>query len=254
MKVTAFIGSGRKQHTYRAAEAFLQNLQSLGDVDYEIVRLSDYSIGTCTGCRRCLDKGSESCHLKDDRDILMEKIVNSDGVVFATPNYAFQVSGMMKNFIDRMAFVLHRPRYFGKAFTCIVSQGIGMGDKITEYLGFIGRGFGFNVLKGCCIKTMEPITENARAKIDKTISRQSMKFYQLLTCKRNPAPSLFWLMAFRMGRTSMHRMLNDEWRDYTYYRDNGWFESDYFYPVRLNPVKKLAGILFDRFALRIIRS
>lgn len=35
MKVTAFIGSGRKKHTYRAAEMFLQKLQALGDVDYE---------------------------------------------------------------------------------------------------------------------------------------------------------------------------------------------------------------------------
>lgn len=254
MKVTAFIGSGRKQHTYRAAEVFLQNLQALGNVDYEIVRLSDYSIRSCTGCRRCLDKGSEFCPLKDDRDILIDKIINSDGVVFATPNYAFQVSGMMKNFLDRMAFMLHRPRFFGKTFTCIVAQGIGLGGKITKYLDFIGKGLGFNVVKGFCIKTIEPITENAQAKIDKTIDRQSIKFYQVMKARRNTVPSMFRLMVFRMGRTSMNRMLDEKWRDYTYYRDNGWFVSDYFYPVRLNPVKKLAGKLFDRFALRIIRS
>ena len=29
MKVTAFIGSGRKRHSYNASEKFLQNLQSL---------------------------------------------------------------------------------------------------------------------------------------------------------------------------------------------------------------------------------
>jgi len=28
-------------------------------------------------------------------------------------------------------------------------------------------------------------------------------------------------------------------------RDKGWLDSDYFYPVRLNPLKKVAGRYFD---------
>lgn len=253
MKVTAFIGSGRKQHTYRAAELFLQNLQALGDVDYEIVRLSDYSITQCKGCRLCIDKGSEFCPLKDDRDLLIEKINSSDGVVFATPNYAFQVSGMMKNFLDRIAFIFHRPRYFGKSFTSIVTQGISQGGKIVKYLDFVGRGLGFNITKGICIKTLEPFTESSFAKMETSINCHSTRFYGSLTGCRNPVPSMFWLMVFRMARTSMRRMLNEKCRDFIYYRDKGWFESDYFYPVKLNVFKKLAGKIFDSLALRIIR-
>ena len=44
MKVTAFIGSARKKHTYNATEKFLQKLQSLGNIEYEIVSLSDYNL------------------------------------------------------------------------------------------------------------------------------------------------------------------------------------------------------------------
>ena len=47
MKVTAFIGSARKKHTYNAAEQFLKKLQSLGDIEYEIVPLSDYNLKIC---------------------------------------------------------------------------------------------------------------------------------------------------------------------------------------------------------------
>jgi len=32
----------------------------------------------------------------------------SDGVIFATPNYSFQVSGIMKVFLDRLGFAFHR--------------------------------------------------------------------------------------------------------------------------------------------------
>ena len=93
MRVTAFIGSARKQHTYKASEQFLQKLQSLGDIEYEIVMLSDYNLEICKGCLLCLNKGEEFCPFKDDRDRLIEKMISSDGVIFASPTYSFQVSG-----------------------------------------------------------------------------------------------------------------------------------------------------------------
>ena len=112
MRVTAFVGSARKKHTYQAAEKFLQHLQSMGHVEYEIVVLNDYNLKICRGCKLCLDKGEELCPLQDDRDILMEKIKQSEGVLFASPNYSFQVSGMMKVFLDRFGYLFHRPQYF----------------------------------------------------------------------------------------------------------------------------------------------
>jgi multimeric flavodoxin WrbA len=254
MKVTAFIGSGRKRHTYHASLKFLQNLQSFGNVDYEIVMLSDYNLGTCQGCKLCLDKGEELCPFKDDRDILIGKMKNSDGVIFASPNYSFQVSAIMKIFLDRLAFNFHRPCFFGKTFTSIVVQGIGKGGAIVKYLDFVGKGLGFNVIKGCCLKSLEPMTEKGQQEIDRTLVVQSKKFYAQLVKNEFPSPSLWWLMVFRMGRTSMHKMLDESWRDYKYYRGKGWFESDYFYPVKLNPFKKLTGKLFDKLAIQIIRS
>jgi len=254
MKVTAFIGSGRKRHSYIACEKFLQNLHSLGNVEYEMVRLSEYNLGTCKGCRICFDKGEEYCPYKYDRDMLTGKINDSDGVIFASPNYSFQVSGLMKVFLDRLGFGFHRPSFFGKTFTSIVVQGIGKGEEIVKYLDFVGKGLGFNVVKGCCLKTLEPMTEKSQEKFDRIIDLQSKKFYAQLAKHEYPSPSLWWLMVFRMGRTSMHKMLDENWRDYTYYRDKGWFESDYFYPVKLNPFKKLTGKIFDKLAIQIIRS
>ena len=51
-----------------------------------------------------------------------------------------------------------------------------------------------------------------------------------------------------MARTSMKLTLDDSHRDYTYFKDKGWFESDYYYPTHLGPLKKAAGSLFDSLA------
>jgi len=46
----------------------------------------------CRGFRICFDKGEGHCPPRDVRDILIGKINDSDGVIFASPNYSFQES------------------------------------------------------------------------------------------------------------------------------------------------------------------
>jgi multimeric flavodoxin WrbA len=253
-KVTAFVGSARKKHTHDAARRFLDNLKSLGDVECEIVALGDYRLGTCLGCKVCFTKGEEFCPLKDDRDMLIEKLMGSDGVVFASPNYSFQVSAIMKIFLDRLGFVFHRPRFFGKTFTGIVVQGIYGGRKIERYLHFVGRGLGFNTVKGTCFTALEPMTVKEEQKFDRALARQSRRFYTRLMKPPFPVPTLAMLMIFRMSRTSIRLELDGKSYDFKYYRDKGWFESDYFYPTRLGTVKKLAGRLLDSTQARMSRK
>lgn len=251
MKVTAFVGSARKKHTYHATEIFLQELKSMGDVEYEIVALSDYKLKICKGCKLCLDKGEELCPLRDDRDLLISKLKDSDGVLFASPNYSFQVSGLMKVFLDHLGYLFHRPEFFGKTYTSMVAQGVYGGSKITKYLDFVGKALGFNVVKGTVIKTLEPMTEKAQSKTNVLIRKQAKKYYRELIRKQYPTPSLFKLMIYRMSRTSMHMMLDENYRDYTYFTEKGWFQSDYYYPVKLNPLKKMMGRFFDFTARRM---
>ena len=253
-RVTAFIGSARKKSTYNAVCQFLKNLQSLGDIEYEIITQSDYWLGTCRGCCLCFDKGEEFCPLKDDRDVLIEKMMSSDGVVFACPNYSFQVSALMKLFLDRLGFVFHRPRFFGKAFTSIVSQGFYGGGKIVSYLDFVAKGFGFNTVKGTYFTALDPMGKREKQKLDRALERQSRLFYEKLVKPVYPVPSFFRLMGFRGGRMAVRLECAQSDRDYTYYKEKGWLESDYFYPVRLGALKKAAGSLFDAMAARRSRK
>lgn len=244
-KVIILIGSPRKQATYRAAQEFVADLKSYMEIDCEYVLLNNYHLEYCKGCKLCFDKGEEYCPSKDDRDLLLDKINQSDGLIFATPNYLFHVTALLKNFLDRVAFISHRPRFFGKACTVLVTQGITGGASIVKYLENIGGNLGFHVSKGCCINTLEPETERQREKASKKIRKASTRFYRELTRSTLRAPSVFRLMMFRISRTSIRTILNEDYRDYHYYKEKGWFESDYYDEVPLNPGKKLAGRFFD---------
>jgi len=253
-RVIAFVASARKKHTHDAVVCFLGHLQSMGDIETEIVHLHDYRLEFCKGCKVCFAKGEEFCPLKDDRDLLIEKIMASDGVVFSSPNYSFQLSGIMKTFLDRLGFTFHRQRFFGKTFTSIVTQGINGGGKIIDYLDFVGMVLGFNTVKGTCHTALEPMTEREKQKMDRVLAAQARRYYARLKEPGFPVPGLFMLMGFRMGRTSIRLELDDSSRDYKYYAEKGWFESDYFYPTRLGPLKKGAGKLFDSMQARVTRA
>lgn len=253
-KVTAFIGSARKKHTYDAANRLLEYIRSSGGVETEVVLLSDFRLETCRGCKVCFLKGEEYCPHKDDRDLLIEKIEASDGIVLATPNYSFQVSAIMKIFLDRLGFMFHRPRFFGKTFTSITAQGIYGGNKIKKYLDFVGKGLGFNTVKGSCFTALEPMSGIEKEKFNKMLKKQSERFLTRLMKPAYPAPKLIMLIGFRSGRTSIKLELDESYRDYLYYQEKGWFESSYFYPVRMSAFKNFIGNFFDTLQARATRK
>lgn len=243
-KIVAFIGSARKKATFSAVQALENNLKELGDIDFEYVFLHEYDLQFCNGCMVCLDYGEHKCPLQDDRDVLLEKLESADGIILASPNYAFQVSARMKNFLDRFAYFYHRPYFFGKVCTAIVTQGIMGGGKIRDYLESMGENFGFTTVKGCCLTTREPITESQQQNIAKKISQLAKRYYKELERTSLPKPSLFRLMMFRMTRTNI-KYIDQKYRDYQYFKEQGWFESAYYYDISLGLVKRFLGKIFD---------
>ncbi len=259
--VTAFVGSARKHGvTYRATRRFLDDLRSLGDFRTDVVFLSDHDIGLCRGCKACFIRGEEFCPLHDDRDTLLEKMTRSDGIVLASPVYAFQVSAHVKAFLDRLGFAFHRPRFHGKAYTSIVVEGLYGGRDVVRYLDLVGRGLGFNVVRGSrivCRKNPdtanEPMLDEERRNMDEVLARHSRRFRDQLTSPPFPGPTLVQLLAFRMARTSIALELAEDRRDHAYYREHGWFDSDFYYPTTLGPLKRAAGTAFDWAAARSSR-
>lgn len=102
MKITAFNGSprGEKGNTHTMVAEFLNGAKESG-AEVENIFLAKKQIKPCLGCFACWIKTPGQCVIKDDMAELLPKIVLSDIVVFATPLYVDNVTGIMKNFMDR---------------------------------------------------------------------------------------------------------------------------------------------------------
>lgn len=101
MNILAIMGSPRHSgNTARLLEKIKAAVPETDEV--EVIALSDYAIHGCMGCNHCQnDTEHFACVQQDDGNLLLEKIINADVVLYGTPLYGHNYSGQMKLFLDR---------------------------------------------------------------------------------------------------------------------------------------------------------
>jgi multimeric flavodoxin WrbA len=103
MKVLGFVGSPRKKgNTTVLVDTFLDGASSAG-AEVKKFFLADHNINQCQGCyRNCILKPGFHCALfRDDMDMLLEEMISSDLMLFASPYYSASYTAIMARFFER---------------------------------------------------------------------------------------------------------------------------------------------------------
>ena len=99
MKIVILEGSpNRNGSSNLLADCFRQGAEEAGH-SVEIVDTAHANIHPCTGCIHCGYEGP--CVQKDDVEVIREKILAADMLVFVTPLYYYGMSAQLKIMIDR---------------------------------------------------------------------------------------------------------------------------------------------------------
>jgi multimeric flavodoxin WrbA len=117
-------GSAKKNgNTAKLLKKVLDHAKKEG-AKTEVLHLIDKDIKPCRSY--CAKNGTDCqypCSIKDDMLEVIEKIKASDCIVLASPNYWYSMSGLMKNFIDRLASADMNPSILnGKVAGCIATS------------------------------------------------------------------------------------------------------------------------------------
>jgi multimeric flavodoxin WrbA len=121
MKVIAINGSPRKNwNTYILLEKSLEGAKAAG-AETELINLYDIQYKGCTSCFACKLKGVtvKKCAMKDELEIILQKISECDVLILGSPIYYASVTGEMKSFMERLIFPYSRsyeqkPSSFGR--------------------------------------------------------------------------------------------------------------------------------------------
>lgn len=106
MKVIAFNGSARKDgNTAILINQVFSELEKEG-IETEMIQLSGQKIPGCIACYKCFDNKDQRCSVKDDVvNDCIEKMLQADGIILASPTYFADISSGLKALIDRAGLV-----------------------------------------------------------------------------------------------------------------------------------------------------
>lgn len=253
MKVLAIIGSPRKGNSYRITQQVENQLRSYakhdsaGDValEFTYLFLADAKLELCKGCFVCISHGEGNCPLNDSRADIERQLLSSDGIVLVSPVYSANVPWLMKNFIDRFSYTMHRPTFVNQKLMLLITGGeTGLKQALKSLSQTMG---GSDLVSKLAVKTppykRRPEYEES---ITRQVDRASRKFYRSLRSGR-PLPPTFlnviWFQAFK----AISEMARDYCpADYDFYED----KSHFFYETKVSPLKTSTAKLMLRLMLQ----
>lgn len=103
MKITAIQGSPRREgNTATVLSMFEERAAQQGHV-VERMNVVDYQVKGCLGCEACHQGRDDElgCVQQDDADVIFNRILGSDVVIYASPLYAWDFSAQLKLLINR---------------------------------------------------------------------------------------------------------------------------------------------------------
>ena len=106
MKVIAFNGSPRKDgNTSLMIKTVFDELEK-ENIECDLVNLAGKKIHGCIACYKCAEKLDKRCAVNNDIvNDCIEKMLDADGIILASPTYFSNVTTEMKALIDRTGLV-----------------------------------------------------------------------------------------------------------------------------------------------------
>jgi len=197
MQVLIINGSPRKNGVTAAVlHRIEENLRGAG-IEVLFYNLGEMKMSHCTGCNYCSRKGH--CCIEDDAELLSKRMEEADGIVLGSPTYASNVSGLMKDFIDRGHFVIEQLLH--KKYCIVVASGENYGSQDTlkvlkNLVLFSGGRLSGKLRIQSNFNDIEGMMRKRKGEIDHV----SQRFIRGMRCKQYyPFQSIVHFLIFHLG-------------------------------------------------------
>ena len=146
-------GSPRKGNTDFVLSKLFENIND----EKELIFLRDKKIKHCIGCLSCHDK--PQCVIDDDMTKIRDKILDFDVIIIGSPNYFDNISGLLKDFVDR-THPFYKQELLKDKKLILIMVGGGEIQGSQKYLNSTMYGFvkylKFNLIDSYCFRGLNP--------------------------------------------------------------------------------------------------
>jgi multimeric flavodoxin WrbA len=217
MKVLGISASPRRNRS----NTLLLLKQALADTEKrglqtEVVHLCDLKIEFCRHCETC-HKRIMDCPIQDDANLLIGKILESEGIIFASPVYIDHITGYLKTFFDRSTHFIHCLRLLGKYTAAVATSGGGPHGMVLDYLKYFSLICGAQYVGG--VSTRVPVAEEIKELAQKLGENLSAA----MKSKKEFPGQMQEIQSRRRYFKKIIEAHKEEWSgEYHYWEEMGW--------------------------------
>lgn len=217
MKILLITSSPRleESRTFLLAKGVLKGASESG-ADTEVIHLADQDLCFCQHCQACHKKILQ-CTEDDSIPAILNKMIEADGIILASPNYINQVTALMKALFDRSTHFIHCKRLMDKYVAGVISSGSGEDKQVLDYIKHYAHicGAQFSGGVAACERSVEE-------KIDQAY-QLGKKLVEDIKAKKVFSDQMKIIEASRDHFKELIQLRKDEWpEEYTYWQDKGW--------------------------------
>ena len=182
----------------------------------------------CTGCTLCLSGLYEKCPNAQHTIPILDEIIKSDALIFATPHYgACSMPGSMKNFLDHFDYLVLNvsPRaemFDKKAF--VITTGAGSAAAIKP-IKTVLKHWGVNRVMSLGLRMFtnlwKKMPQSKQEKCEKSLRHSARKFYKT----RKGRPYLFTIFFYHISKFIIKRYVGEGNFAYENWKEKGYFNK-----------------------------
>lgn len=254
IKILALIGSPRNEEswTYRNIRLIEQKMNAIRPTDVEYVFIQKLGVPFCDGCLSCVRVGEESCPEFALIGPVAAKMDAADGIILGAPVHTFNVTGLMKNFVEYFMYKRNRPSFFGKK-AVVTTTASGGGHKIVlDFLENTATAWGCDIVTRMGISSAQMRKEKYVDKVDAVAAEVAQKFVAAISKGELGSPRFRHLMNF----VAMQNMTRNQQgtKNYEYWVERDWLDARFYTDVSINPFARMLAGYISRKMRRAMRK
>ncbi len=256
-KIVVISGSPRKKGYTMSIVKIIEDMMKKVDesIEFKYVYLRDKNLKFCLGCMNCLKVGGNACPRKDDASMILEEMHSADGLIFASPGYSHQVSGLYKNFMDRFMYLDHLPEFVGVPALIVSTVGGDGAGVIPKYMANMGiTWWGCEIVGQMGIPFLYfKISNKYHKKMMKKIETTAVDFYNELNNNIPKRPSFKQYWCFRFNKMETVSNIEGCPGRYKFWKSRGWIEADYYYDTKVKLIYKIICSLMINYFVMMLK-
>jgi len=244
LHILVLVGSPRNEEswTYQSIRILEEKMQAIQPVEFEYIFVQRLKVPFCDGCLKCVNVGESACPDYATIGPIAEKMDKADGLILGSPIHTFNITGLMKNFVEYFMYKRNRPSFFGKKALVTATASGGGHTVVLDFLEQTANAWGCDVVGRMGISSSQMLKPPYLQKVNQVAEELAQTFISAIAEGELGSPKFRHLMNFR-AMQNMARNQPDS-INFRYWEERDWFDAEYYTKVSINPFARfMAGYI-----------